>query len=453
MGTRGMRSLLIAVAALVVGAPAAAAQDTSATATLAPGTLLPIDGIVAIVGDQPILRSDVEQAIGTMRASGAKLPTDSAGLTDLAHDIIGQLVDEELLVQAAKANKAVTVDDNDLASRVDQQLAQIRGRFSSDAEYRQQLKLAGFGSPDEYRRWLLDRARRDAMQSKLFEQLRSDGKLPAVPVSEAEIDSFFQANKGQIPRLPATVTYRQLVISPRPSPKEDSVARAKAESLLVEIKGGADFATLAKRESMDPSTKDQGGDLGWHRRGEFVPEFDRWYFTLPPGQVSPVVKTVFGYHIIKIERVQPAEVKGRHILIRPQIDSVDVAKARVLADSVVTLWRHGVPYDSLANKYHDPSEEKLMPDPFPIEQLPTEYQTAIRGHAKGDILDPFPIVDKTRGVPKFFILELTSVDPAREPSLADYRERIRDQLAQQKGYRRYLDTLRKQTFVAVLATP
>lgn len=444
---------LVAAAALAGATPCAAQDSTAGEAPLPPpGSVMPVDGIVAIVGDQPILRSDVEDQINSQRARGAKLPTDSAGQAQMISDILSSIIDEDLLVQQAHVEK-VTVDDNDLSTEVDQRFQQIRGRFSNENEFRTQLKLSGFATPEEFRRYLLDQARRETLQQKLFEKLRSDGKLSTVPVTEAEVDSFFQATKGQIPKLPATVTYRQLVISPQPSPKEDSAALAKAESLLVELRKGGDFAQVAKRESMDASTKDQGGDLGWHRRGEFVPAFDRMYFALPPGQVSPIVKTVFGYHIIKIDRVQPAEVKGRHILIRPQIDSADVARARVLADSVVKLWRGGASYDSLAAKFHDPSEEKLMPDPFPQAQLPKEYQAAIAGHKAGDILDPFTIMDKTRGVPKFFILELTSISGEREPTVADFRERIRDQLSQEKATRRYLDNLRKQTYVAVLQTP
>jgi peptidyl-prolyl cis-trans isomerase SurA len=147
--------------------------------------------------------------------------------------------------------------------------------------------------------------------------------------------------------------------------------------------------------------------------------------------------------------VQPSEVKGRHILIRPEIDSAQVAKAHALADSVVALWRAGANYDSLAAKYHDPAEEKMMPEPFPQSELPQEYQAAIKGHKAGDILDPFSIEDKSRGVPKFFILQLTSVEDAREPTVADFRQQIRDQLSQQKAIRRYLDGLRKQIFVSV----
>jgi peptidyl-prolyl cis-trans isomerase SurA len=441
-----MRYAIIVVATLALAAvrPVLAQQGGPGM----PNGAVPIDGVVAIVGDQPILRSQVEEQIGTMQTQGAKLPTDSAGQAALVHQIITQLIDEELLVQQARAEK-IQVNDNEIAADVDRQVSSIRGRFSSDTEFRSQLRAAGFGTPDEYRRWLMEQARRQKLQQKLFEKLRGDGKLTPLPVSEAEVDSFFQASKQQIPKLPAAVTYRQLVISPKPSAKEDSAALKKAESILAEIRKGGDFAQIAKRESMDPGTKELGGDLGWHRRGEFVPAFDRVYFAMAPGQVSPIVKTNFGYHIIKVERVQPAEVKGRHILIVPQVDSADVAEAHRLADSVVTLWRNGVSYDTLAAKYHDPAEEKLMPEPFPQSELPAPYQNAIKGHKAGDILDPFPIEDRSRGVPKFFILQVTSISDAREPTLADYRQRIRDQLSQEKGYRRYLATLRKQTYVSI----
>jgi peptidyl-prolyl cis-trans isomerase SurA len=429
---------------ILAAAPVLAQDGLSAPAD----TIVPIDGVVAVVGDQPILRTLVEEQIGALAASGQQMPTDSAGRAALAHQVLGTIIDEELLIHEAKAQK-IEVSESEISGQVDQQLTKIRGRFSNDAEFRDQLKNAGFGTPDEYRRWLLDQARRQTLQQQLFQKLRQDQKLSPAPVSEAEVDSFFQASKDQMKRLPATVTYRQIVITPKASAHADSMALAKAESLLVEIRKGADFAQVAKRESMDPGSKEQGGDLGWHRRGEFVPTFDRVYFALRPGQVSPVIKTTFGYHIIKIDRAQPSEVKGRHILIRPEIDSAQVAKAHALADSVTALWRAGANYDSLVAKYHDPAEEKMMPEPFPQSELPQEYQAAIKGHKAGDILDPFSIVDKSRGVPKFFILQLTSVEDAREPTVADFRQQIRDQLSQQKAIRRYLDGLRKQIFVSV----
>jgi peptidyl-prolyl cis-trans isomerase SurA len=432
---------IVLAAAAVMVAGAASAQQPGRPAPQA------FDRIVAIVGEQPILRSDVEERLLTLRQN-KQLPSDSAGQAQILKQVVNSLIDEELLIQKAKEEK-IEVTDNEVTSTVDQKFSQVRSSFSSEQEFRNQLKAGGFGTPEEYRRWLVDQARRNALQQKLFEKLRSEGKLTPQPVSEAEVTEFFNKNKGQIPRQPATVTFRQIVVAPKPSARADSAARAKAESLLVEIRKGGDFAQIAKRESMDQSTKELGGDLGWHRRGYFVPEFDRIYFALPPGQVSPVFKTTFGYHIVKVDRVQPAEVKGRHILIRPLIDSADVTAARKEAETVAAQWRSGASYDSLAAKHHDPSEERSMPQAFPQAQLPQEYQNAFKGKKAGDILDPFPIMDKERGVPKFFVVQLTSINDAREPSVADWRQQIRDQLSQEKAVRRYLDTLRGATYVSV----
>ena len=408
----------------------------------------PVDGVVAVVGTTPILRSDVEERLAQARAAGQKMPTDSASQQAMLRSILDAIIDEELLVQKAKEEK-VEVSDNDVNADVDKRMQTIRTRFTTEKEFRDELKKSGFGTVDEFRRWLMDQSRRSQLQQKLFEKLRSDGKITPAAVSNSEVDEFFNKISSQLQKLPATVTLRQIVVAPKPTPHQDSVALAKAESLYVEISKGGDFEQIAKRESMDPSTKELGGDLGWRRRGDFVPEFDRVYFALRPGVVSPPIKTVFGYHLIRVDRVQPAEVKGRHILIRPAIDSADIAAARAEAADVAKQWRAGVPFDTLRVKHHDPSEESSIPQPFPQAQLPQEYQTAIAGHKANDILDPFVIQDKTRGTPKFFVVQITSIAGEHEPTVADWRDKIRDQLAEEKAIRRYLDGLRKESYVSV----
>jgi peptidyl-prolyl cis-trans isomerase SurA len=433
-----------AAAATVLAAPLLAQQAADNDRGGSP----PIDGVVAVVGTTPILRSEVEERLAQARAAGQKMPTDSASQQAMLRSILDAIIDEELLVQKAKEEK-VEVSDNDVNADVDKRMQTIRTRFTTEKEFRDELKKSGFGTVDEFRRWLMDQSRRSQLQQKLFEKLRSDGKITPAAVSSAEVDEFFNKNSSQLQKLPATVTLRQIVVAPKPTPHQDSVAFAKAESLYVEISKGGDFEQIAKRESMDPSTKELGGDLGWRRRGDFVPEFDRVYFALRPGVVSPPIKTVFGYHLIRVDRVQPAEVKGRHILIRPAIDSSDIAAARAEAADVAKQWRAGVPFDTLRVKHHDPSEESSIPQPFPQAQLPQEYQTAIAGHKANDILDPFVIQDKTRGTPKFFVVQITSIAGEHEPTVADWRDKIRDQLAEEKAIRRYLDGLRKQSYVSV----
>ena len=436
--------MFAAAAATVLATPLLAQQAAENDRGGSP----PVDGVVAVVGTTPILRSDVEERLAQARAAGQKMPTDSASQQAMLRSILDAIIDEELLVQKAKEEK-VEVSDNDVNADVDKRMQTIRTRFTTEKEFRDELKKSGFGTVDEFRRWLMDQSRRSQLQQKLFEKLRSDGKITPAAVSSSEVDEFFNKNSSQLQKLPATVTLRQIVVAPKPTPHQDSVALAKAESLYVEISKGGDFEQIAKRESMDPSTKELGGDLGWRRRGDFVPEFDRVYFALRPGVVSPPIKTVFGYHLSRVDRVQPAEVKGRHILIRPAIDSADIAAARAEAADVAKQWRAGVPFDTLRVKHHDPSEESSIPQPFPQAQLPQEYQTAIAGHKANDILDPFVIQDKTRGTPKFFVVQITSIAGEHEPTVADWRDKIRDQLAEEKAIRRYLDGLRKESYVSV----
>lgn len=432
-----------AMAAAVLAAPLIAQQSPSDGAGSPP-----VDGVVAVVGTTPILRSDVEERLAQARASGQKMPEDSAGQQAMLKSILDAIIDEELLVQKAKDEK-VEVSDNDINADVDKRMQTIRTRFTTEKEFRDELRKSGFGTVDEFRRWLTDQSRRSQLQQKLFEKLRSDGKIAPAAVSNAEVDEFFNKNSSQLQKLPATVTLRQIVVSPKPTPRQDTLAFAKAESLYVELTKGGDFEQIAKRESMDPSTKELGGDLGWRRRGDFVPEFDRVYFALRPGVVSPPIKTVFGYHLIRVDRVQPAEVKGRHILVRPAIDSADIKAAAAEAAEVAKEWRAGVPFDTLRVKHHDPSEESSIPQPFPQSQLPQEYQTAIAGHKANDILDPFVIQDKSRGTPKYFVVQITSIAGEHEPTVADWREKIRDQLSEEKAIRRYLDGLRKESYVSV----
>jgi len=437
--------MLAAGAAIVFAAPLAAQLGTPQPTA---GGSPPVDGIVAVVGTTPILRSDVEERLAQARASGQKMPDDSAGQQLVIKGILDAIIDEELLVQKAKEEK-VEVADNDVNADVDKRMQTIRARFTTEKEFRDELKRSGFGTVDEFRRWLADQSRRNQLQQKLFEKLRTDGKIAPASVTPAEVDEFFAKNSSQLQKLPATVTLRQIVVAPKPSPREDSTAVAKAESLYVEIQKGGDFEQIAKRESMDPSTKELGGDLGWRRRGDFVPEFDRVYFGMRPGVVSPPIKTVFGYHLIRVDRVQPAEVKGRHILIRPKLDSADIQAARAEATEVAKEWRAGVAFDTLRVKHHDPSEESSIPQPFPQSQLPQEYQTAIAGHKANDILDPFVIEDKTRGTPKFFVVQIVTISAEHEPTVADWREKIRDQLSEEKAIRRYLDGLRKESYVSI----
>jgi peptidyl-prolyl cis-trans isomerase SurA len=429
-----------------VAAPLAVAAQTPAITTSAVPGALPIDRVVAIVGDQTLLWSDVLTTINQRRAQGLQLPTDSAGQAALAHQVLGELVDEEILVQKAKEMKLEVVDA-DVTSAADRQIKQARAQFASDEDYRNELRKAGLGTPDEYRKGLIEQYRRQNLQQKAFAELRKKAK--PVNITDEEVTAAFEKSRADLQKRPATVTFRQIIVAPHASPAAKAKAKARADSLLAEIKKGGDFEQIAKRESMDPGTKQLGGDLGWNRRGGgLVPQFEAMMFALRPGEVSPVFETAFGYHIIRVDRVQSAEVKARHILIAPVIDSADVAAAKTEADSVAAQWRRGVPYDTLVAKHHDATEEKGVLQPYPRDSLPASYSAALTGVKAGDITAPFELANP-RGQPKFAVLQVVTATDAGEYNQNEIREQIRAQLSEERSIRQLLDEMRKQTYVSL----
>jgi peptidyl-prolyl cis-trans isomerase SurA len=178
-----------------------------------------------------------------------------------------------------------------------------------------------------------------------------------------------------------------------------------------------------------------------------VPQFERWMFGLRPGDLSPVVETAHGYHIIRVDRVQPGEVKSRHILIKPVLDSADDARARREADSVAAGWTAGVPFDTLVKRHHDELEETSLLSPIPRDSMPETYRTAFSGKKAGDIV-VFQI-QGLAGHPKFVVAQLVTVDEGGEYKLSDLRERVRQQLVEEGSIRRFLDGLRKQLYVSI----
>jgi peptidyl-prolyl cis-trans isomerase SurA len=454
LSSRILVAALSGLPAAILGAqqPAPAAPPAATSGPVA------LDAIVAVVGDQPITRFDLREAfLAKIQRGEIKQPTDSVQAAALEHDVLDDLVQDELLIQKAKDLK-IEVLDAEITPDVDRQVRETRARFPTEAEFRTALTQASLGTPEEYRRFLMDQFRRQMTRQKVLRKLTQDGKIIPVNVTDAEISAEFEKAKEFIPKKPATVTFKQIVISPQASAAAREAARLKAEAVLAELRSGADFEKIAKRESMDPLTKETGGDIGWARRGENLPEFDRWLFgssfvaALVPGQLSPVVELPLGFYIIRVDRVQPGEVKAHQIVIVPKVDSGDVARARVLADSVAKLWGTGVPFDTLAKKYHDYAgkEETSILTPWVRDSLPVSYQNGFQGHKPPDIVSfQIPGSSQRPDVPKFVVAQLLTAQEAGDRTLDEMRSAVRSELSQRGGVRRYIDSLKKQTYVAV----
>ncbi len=446
-----MRSL-IAVLALV---PAAlAAQDPTTPPPVAATPVLtqpvPIDRVVAVVGSEPILLSEIEGLAQQMSlARRQPYPTDSAARAQLLRETLDEYIDVRVVVAAAEAAK-VEIDEAQIAQSVDARIGEIRRQFAgNDADFLTALRREGFASIESFRALQIDRMRDSALAGTYRMQLQRDGKFPHAPVTEAEIKEFFEANRSQFGTNLGGVTFRQIVIPLQASAAAKLAARTKLDSIRTAIEAGASFEEAAKKFTDDPSGKETGGDLGWQRQGgQLLPEFQRWIFAMPQGVVSPVFETYYGYHIAKVDRVAPGEVKSRHILIRPVTDSNDIATTLALADSVAAALRAGASYDSLVAKYHKSDEPKLLPTPIPLDSLSPEYRTALTGLKVGEVSKPFilpsPVIGSTAHV-----VSVTGIVEPREFTLEDWRTMIRDDLMYRKGMRKLIDRLRKEVHVSI----
>ena len=435
------------ILALGWGTRVAMAQDSTATAAPARDTTFVVDRVVAVVGNRPVLASQVDEEIFSRQSQGVKLPENAEGIRSVRQQIVSSIIDEELLVQQAQRDTSIKVTDEEIASGVEEQVRKVRNNFNSEVDYTAELRKAGFQTPEEYRRWLTDQQRRAAFQNRLVEKLRNEGKLKSVAPTEKEMKQFFEEQKASLGTRPATLSFRQIVITPIPSAAAKARTKAQADSIVLELRRGADFATAARRFSEDPGSKEQGGSLNWFRRGVMVPEFERVAFSMKPGVVSDPVESPFGYHIIQVERVQPAEVQARHILLVPEIDSAHVAAARVRADSVQKALLAGASFDSLQRLYHDRSAERQAEN-VPITKLPENYAKTVGDAAAGTILPVFTMPG-SGGREQFVVLQVTDRRPEGEVKYEDVRDKIREQLGQQLAIRRYLDRLRRSTYVEI----
>jgi peptidyl-prolyl cis-trans isomerase C len=269
---------------------AAETETKKEAASAAVSTVIQSQGPVARVNGSVIEAIELRRA-KKVALRGQTVPADQQGAID--KQAVEQLISAELLYQGA-AKTEVT----DLEKLVDAKLAQGKARFKDEEDFKNAIKDLEM---DE--KQLREYTRRDILITRFVES----SFVSKVTVPEAEVRAFYDKNPEKFKRDESVRASHILIGSDATSTADEKkMAREKADKLKKELAGGADFAVLAKANSTCPSAP-QGGDLGFFGKGQMVPAFEKAAYALKPGEISDVVETQFGYHIIKLTEKKTAE--------------------------------------------------------------------------------------------------------------------------------------------------
>ena len=270
-------SALVAAAALAMLSPLSWAEERSGTG-----------GKVAVVNGSIITRAEFDREMGRVQQGIARQgrAIDNSKLPAIRKEVLEGLIDRELLFQQSR-KEGITVEE----TAVNDRLGTLKGRFPSDEQFEAALKSMGLTLAD------LKIQLREGMAIKyLIERRFEEG----TSVSNEETKAYYDGNPKDFLR-PEQIQARHILIKvdPKAGKSEKAAAKKKIEKVEAKLKKGEDFGALAKEFSEGPSGT-KGGDLGWFERGRMVKPFEEAAFALQPGEVSNVVETQFGYHLIKV---------------------------------------------------------------------------------------------------------------------------------------------------------
>lgn len=296
-----------------------------------------VDKIVAQVGDKIILMSEVESYYFDALQRG-DVPEDYRCL------ILQELISQKLmLIQAQK--DSVEVTDDEVESNIDNRIRYFESMFGSQEKMEDFYGKSVQEIKEEFREEVKNMLLVDKMRGTIFGDMS---------VSPNEVKDFYNTIPADsLPFINAEVEYAQIVLIPKANAEQKQIAKDKAEDILKRIRSGEDFCKLASIYSGDGS-KDNCGDLGCQTRETFVTEFSAAAFRLQPGEISDVVETQFGYHIIKMESRQGDKACLKHILIMPPVTNLNMVATTKKMDSVrAGIIAGKISFCDAAKKYSD----------------------------------------------------------------------------------------------------
>ena len=383
----------------------------------AAGQVKIIDQIVAIVGESTILESDLESQYLQMKAEGRAIPGKN-----MKCNILEDIMVQKLLLHQARLD-SLKIDEGQVERQLDARLQYFIQQIGSKEKLEAYFHKSYLEIKEDFREPMREQMLTQQMQQKIIEDVK---------MTPREVRAYYRSlPKDSIPEIPEQYEIQQILINPPYSEEAKVAARQKLLELRKRILEGESFKTLAILYSEDPGSARNGGELGYQGKAQLVKNFARVAFSLKKGQVSQIVETPFGYHIIQLIDRKGDQVNVRHILIKPKLSADAIKRANELLDSLAFQIRmDSLSFERAAFLFSEDKNTRtlggLMINPstgdtrFTISQMDRKMADVVSRLKPGEISDPFQYVDQTGNV-VFKIIKLKSVIPAHKANLSlDY---------------------------------
>ena len=380
-----------------------------------------IDDIIAKVGGEVILLSEIEEQYALTAAQQGTITEDAKCV------ILDNLLSQKLIINQAKLDSILVSEEEvegQLDARIDRILAYMNNDVSQfEAYYGQSISEV----KSEFREDLKSQLLAERMQATI---------LGSVNITPKEVKEFFESIPvDSLPYFNSEVEIGEIIYKPQVNKKEKKRARDKAKELRDKIVAGENFEELAAIHSDDLGSGKNGGNLGWAKRNAYVPEFEAAAYKLEKGELSGIVETEYGYHIMELIERRGNTINLRHILVKPEITEEDL----VLAEQVLDSVRHLVSIDTLnfgkaVTKFSDKNQQSFnnsgnVVNPatgntfFEIGDLDPDVYFAIDSLEINEITKPIGFLSPT-GEKMFKIVRLLSRSEPHKANLSSDYSRI-----------------------------
>lgn len=417
-----------------------------------------LDGIAAVVNDDVVLHSDVEEQLALLIMRAQQEP-DSVTIDTLRTEILNQLIDEKLIVAEAK-RQGLTAADAEIARELDKAMAEIRQRFGGEEGFRAQLAKENT-TEEKLREKYREEIRRQLIANKLMTRT-----FPAKKVTATEAEAYFAANRAKFPKMPAEVKLSVIQIPVVADSVVEAKAKAQVAALRKRVTGGEKFAKVAAEASEDPATARNGGDLGFLPRGMLDPELDDAAFSLKIGELSSPLRSSVGWHVLEVldrdtvktragkdsldVRGRPAmEAHIRHLLVRVPLQEADAERAKKLADRVRAEAAKGGDFGALVQRYSKYEGPASADGDLGFVSMGTLTPNIRAGLDTVSIGGVSEVLTNPVG---FNIFKVTDRKPEREYQLDEIKSELPDvvtQMKQRERYKEWIQGLRTKAHIEV----